>query len=537
MKKKSISIILILLFSGLVFGCTSLLTTTSNSTEKDKEVQASSTNTTIQNTSSENIIISASNSSLVKIIPDLTLPFPIQKNLFSFNTGFMFTAPLEKEPAVKTITQKIKPSALRFPGGTIANYYHPDGIGYGFREEDLNGKFPDITKAMPLFDKNAIFHFADLCKMSNSDVVFVANMLTGTVEETLWCIEYFHQQNIKVVGIELGNELYLTQYRATYPTVDTYIQQAKKYAASIRKKYPNIPLGVVAGDPTESNPKGSYQKFMNQWNAGLGKEKFYDFYIPHLYSKVEVCEQKGGTDLKAVFDCADYTLAPDFYNYQQIVIDHYKQFFGNKKMWITEWNIDAGNITSNTIRHAEFVSEFLLGWVDAAEKNKQVEYLFFHNYGSGGYAAPIFSYTNQQRINYLKREGNIAYNSTYFSFLYLREIIDFKGQRIREKIAYPKGLSNQNVIFKTFYNQSTNSLFLYFINKTTKTVFFEVKGAKGITKSEGIQGKFPWSVAGWNGIHKLAPEKVDMIQYLPKNKNANDYSIPANSIGYLEIKL
>lgn len=539
MKEKPISIILILLFSWILYGCSYLLpvSSTPSTTEKEKEKEPSSSNAPVKNTSNESIQITVSPSSTVMIVPDFSQQYPIEENLISFNTGFMFTAPLEKEPAVKTITQTIRPSAFRFPGGTIGNYYHPDGIGYGFRQEDVKGGFADITKAMPLFDKNAIYHFADLCKMSNSNVVFVANMLTGTVEEALWCIDYFHQQNIKVVGIELGNEFYLPQYRNAYPSVNVYIQQAKEFATQIRKKYPKIPLGVVAGDPTEPNPKSSYLKFMNQWNVGLGKENFYDFYIPHLYSKVEICEQKGGNDLKAVYECADYTLAPEFFNYTQIVLDHYKQFYGNKRLWITEWNMDAGNATSNTMRHAEFVSEFLLTWVDAAAKNKQIEYAFFHNYGSGGYAAPIFTYSNKRNVDYLRKEGNIAYNSTYFSFLYLREIMDQKALRISEKISYPKGLSIQNVIFKTFYSKDKNSLFLYFINKTAQTVNFDIKGAKGIIKSEGIQGKYPWSVAGWNGLYKSSPEQVDLIQYLPKNKGVNDYSMPANSIGYLEIKL
>ena len=94
-----------------------------------------------------------------------------------------------------------------------------------------------------------------------------------------------------------------------------------------------------------------------------------------------------------------------------------------------------------------------------------------------------------------------------------------------------------NVIFKTFLSTNKNSIYLYFINKTEQFIQFEIKGAKGITKIEGIQGKYPWSIAGLNRIYKMAPQQVDLIQFIPNNKNANDYTIPANSIGYLEIKL
>lgn len=449
----------------------------------------------------------------------------------------MFTAPIEKEPAVKTITQTIQPNALRFPGGTIANYYHPDGLGYGFRQEDVKGGFPEITRAMPLFDKNAIYHFADLCRMSGTSVVYVANMMTGTVEETIWAIEYFRSQNIPVAGIELGNEFYLQQYRDRFPTVETYIKIAKEFAAVLRKKFPQIPLGVVAANPTEPNPSNSHGKFQNLWNATLGKESFYDFYIPHLYSNAEVCQQKGGNDLKAIFDCTNLTLAPVHYNYMQVVLDHYKQFFGNKKIWITEWNSEAASYISNSVRQAEFVGEFLMDLIDVAVKNPQVEYAFFHNYGSGGYVSPIFTYTNEKNIKYLRREGNIAYNATYFPFLYLRQLVEQKAIRINEKVAYPSGLTNQNVVFKTFVSSDSKNLFVFFINKTSQKIAFEVEGAQRIMKAEGIQGNFPWSVAGLNGLHKSLPDQVDLIQYIPQNKNAEDYTVPANSIGYLVISL
>lgn len=449
----------------------------------------------------------------------------------------MFTAPIEQEPAVKTITQTLKPSALRFPGGTIGNYYHPDGIGYGLRQEDVKGGFTEITKAMPLFDKNAIYHFADVCKMSNSSVVYVANLMTGTIEETIWAIEYFKSQKIPVAGIELGNEFYLQQYRDRFPTVESYISIAKKFAEALRKKYPAIPLGVVAANPTEPNPSNSYGKFQNLWNATLGKETFYDFYIPHLYSNVEACEKKGGNDLKAVFDCTNLTLAPEFYNYHQVVLDHYKKFFGNKKMWITEWNVDAAGTTANTIRHAEFVAEFLMGLVDVHAKNPQVEYAYFHNYGSGGYAAPVFTYTNEKNVNYLKREGKIAYNTTYFPFLYYRQLLDLNAKRISENIAYPKGLTVQDVVFKTFISNDSQTLYLFFINKTSQEISFEIDGAKSIISKEGLMGKYPWSLAGLNGFYKTLPNMVDMVQYIPNDKNSQNYTIPGNSIGYLAISL
>ncbi|MCO5230785.1 MAG: hypothetical protein M9958_06480 [Chitinophagales bacterium] len=537
--KKHYSVILLWLLSFWWISCTqfpvSSPSTGSKPTPTQPNIPSSKPVENTNNSSQQIVIPNLSNK--VVIQPDYSKQYVPNPNLISFNTGFLFTAPIETEPAVKTITQILRPKALRFPGGTLANYYHPDGKGYGFRQEDVKGGFPEITRAMALFDKNAIYHFTTVCKMANSQVVYVANLMTGTVDETLWALDYFKSQNIQVIGVELGNEFYLTQYRKYFPTVESYIQKAKEYASAIRKKYPQMKLGVVAADPTEANPQGSYQKFQNLWNATLGKEIFYDFYIPHLYSNVSTCEKKGGDDLKAVFGCTDLTLAPEYYHYHQIVLEHYKSFYGNKKMWVTEWNVDAASTVANTIRHAEFVGESLMGLIDLCAKNNELEYAFFHNYGSGGYAAPLFTYTQQQKVNYLKREGNIAYNSTYFPFLYFRELLNLEALRMDEKISYPQNITVKNVVFKTFVSKDKSSIFLYFINKSAEKIAFEVKGAKEIKKIEGIQGKYPWSLAGLNGFYKTLPNMVDMIQYIPNKKDAKDFSVPGYSVGYLEIAL
>ncbi|MCO5249643.1 MAG: hypothetical protein M9887_11930 [Chitinophagales bacterium] len=474
-------------------------------------------------------------SQVLELYPNITTTHKINDKFISFNTGFLFTAPIEDEPEIKTITQTLKPNALRFPGGTIANFYHPDGVGYGLRESETKGRLAEIVKAMPLFKDNAIYHFAKICKMSNSDVVFAANILTGTIDEAVWVLDYFKKQNIKVIGIELGNELYFKQYSDVFPDVQAYIKKAKEFAKVLKQKYPEIPLGAVAGDPTGPNPKGNNEKVMNIWNAAVGKETFYDFYIPHLYSKTQVCQNMGGNDLQKIFDCVNIALAPEHYNYTQIVLDHYKAFYGNKKMWITEWNSEAASYVSNSVRQAGFVGEFLMNLVDASIKNPEVEYAFFHNYGSGGYVSPIFSYTNDTKIKFYKKVGHIAYNTAYFPFLYLRQLISQGAERADETITYPSGMDNQQVVTKTFVSNDKSKLFVFFVNKTTQNIQLNIKGINSLqqTDVQGIMGDFPWSMAGWNGLNHDLPQNVNLIKQIPTTQK----DIPANSVGYFEYRI
>ena len=477
-----------------------------------------------------------STSSQVIIKPDLDSKYAINPNILSFNTGYFFVSPLEQDADVQKFTQNLRPVTLRFPGGTIGNYYHPDGPGYGLRQSDVKGGFPEITKAMPLFQDNAIYHFAQLCKMGNSNAVYVANLMTGTVEETIWAVQYLLSQNIQIKGIELGNEFYLNQYRSVFPTVQSYIAKAKEFAIVLKKKFPNISLGVVAANPTGAQPKDSFGKFQNQWNSALGRETFYDFYIPHLYSNVQACFKKGGS-LKEIFNCANILLAVEHFDYFKIILAHYEQFYGKKPMYITEWNVEAVNEFSNTIRQAEFVGESILNLIATSAQNPELSYSFFHNYGSGGYVSPLFTYTTDSKNKYLKKEGNVAYNAAYFPFSYLRDFLDLKLKGLNEQISYPNGLNNQSVVFKTFISPDSKKLYLFFINKTQNNIAFSIPGAKNILQIKGIRGDYPWSVAGKNGLHKTYPKDVNLIQYINENKAPNDYSVPANSVGYLVIAL
>jgi hypothetical protein len=160
---------------------------------------------------SVNVPKTADAASLI-IVPSFAKPKQINQNIISFNTGFMFSSPMEKEPEVAVITKTLSPKVLRFPGGTIGNYYHPDGIGYGMKKEETGNTLSDLVKAQPLFRQNAIYHFADLCKMSNSKVVYVANMLTGNTDEMLWVLDFFNKAGIDVIAVELGNEFYFSDW-------------------------------------------------------------------------------------------------------------------------------------------------------------------------------------------------------------------------------------------------------------------------------------------------------------------------------------
>ena len=61
----------------------------------------------------------------------------INSNLFGFCTSNSFTYVNTYDTSFLSKVESISPKVLRFPGGTIGNFYHPKGEAYGFRVADV----------------------------------------------------------------------------------------------------------------------------------------------------------------------------------------------------------------------------------------------------------------------------------------------------------------------------------------------------------------------------------------------------------------
>ncbi|MAO71860.1 MAG: hypothetical protein CMD02_05065, partial [Flavobacteriales bacterium] len=61
----------------------------------------------------------------------------INPNLFGFCTSNSFTYVNTYGTSFLSKVDGLSPKVLRFPGGTIGNFYHPKGEAYGFRVTDV----------------------------------------------------------------------------------------------------------------------------------------------------------------------------------------------------------------------------------------------------------------------------------------------------------------------------------------------------------------------------------------------------------------
>ncbi|MCG9134583.1 hypothetical protein J5I95_23210, partial [Candidatus Poribacteria bacterium] len=119
-------------------------------------------------------------------------PQPLRQALYGFNTNMMSGDYGYLDPEFVELTKVLAPKTLRFPGGTVGNFYHWEHGGF-FEDEmtsTLNPKLNQRNKGnyvklqkrrqgKILFDD-----FMQLCDMLDITPVVVVNLWTGSPEES-----------------------------------------------------------------------------------------------------------------------------------------------------------------------------------------------------------------------------------------------------------------------------------------------------------------------------------------------------------------
>jgi alpha-L-arabinofuranosidase len=159
-------------------------------------------------------------------------------------------------PSATQAVSLIRPGVLRFPGGTLSDYYH---WRYGV------GPVSTLTKPTSLLGGPEMSYHGfgtdealKLAAMTGSRLLLTVNVGTGTAQEAADWVRYVNTPTRRVVDWELGNELYAYTFstaaaRITIPP-DVYAQKVKEFAQAMRAVDPGIRIGAIGGDCTVSNP-------------------------------------------------------------------------------------------------------------------------------------------------------------------------------------------------------------------------------------------------------------------------------------------
>jgi hypothetical protein len=284
-----------------------------------------------------------------------------------FNTSNAFHLPLN-ENDIQGISL-LHAEVLRFPGGTIGNFYHPKGSGYGLIPSEfqlLEGKAPETLNNQlnkSLGDStNYLIPFIELAKQTKASVLLVANVVSGTPEELDFLISTVLKNNLAIEGIELGNELFLPAYVNYFPTATEYLNRITPFIQLLKTNYSSIPYSIPVSFGHSSVKRAS------DWNTDIQNKNMSEFLSIHYYSD------------------------PEKRDYIEDYDERYKlllELFPNKHFWLSEFNLlhpgkEYGNSHFQALQNSRLISHVIL-------TSNELNMLIYHNLLGSDHAFSLLS--------------------------------------------------------------------------------------------------------------------------------------------------
>lgn len=427
------------------------------------------------------------------------------------STGYAFDQ--EEIKALDELNLRV----YRFPSGTDSRYYHfftsdtntTPARGYGYRIADVNNdiavhghhEVPNVygspqqyiayEQTLPA-GRNFIYDLIDDAKRDNARVMLVANVVYGIPQEVVAQIALLKQNGVGIAGVEMGNETNADDIGFDGDPA-LYLAKARTFAMAIKAQYPDVKVGLVSA-PHRIPGSDAFIK-NDAWNTAISnalvsESSLYNAYIFHSYPQVK-CDSKPTRE--QVFECAnEYTGYMKNSPTAQAVKDstgknigfptiseslvYFKNKFPGKKMWITEWNLShwtgpayqGSGYYSNSMFNALFTGIYRNELNRFAVENPNViEFAIQHNV-TGFMAYGLYN----------ERLSTETPSISMPNSLYVKRALYHEA--IISKPIYNRSLARVNVSAQTnedvdvygYVDQVSNNLFIYFVNRSGKTVSF-----------------------------------------------------------------
>ena len=378
----------------------------------------------------------------------------INKNLHGINQPFplinMSTREILSLPQVDSLNMKL----LRFPGGTLGNYYRWEFDG--FNVNDLEGH-PNLNTPhrRRLFKKYGnegkkigYEDFINWLAKKGLNGLFVLNVLTETnYENIITALHFAKSKGISISYCEIGNELYYLGVRGNkLRTVQDYIEKVKPLIIKLKTNFPEMKVGI----PISENLNWNHGI---QWNKSIESAKLnMDACVIHPYLR--------------------YSESPTLYldsktfrfvnNDLHILIKRLRSQFPGKKIWITEWNIidKPKFIISKTFLGALYTTDFFLKILNEPD----IELANYHCLIGKSFGLLDF------RMHNGKRE--IIKNYTYFFLEMIGKAFSQCDMTIKPRILSADqldvNLKDKNLETQAFFSEK--SIFLIILNRADKYI-------------------------------------------------------------------
>jgi hypothetical protein len=189
--------------------------------------------------------------------PARSLTAPVNgSNLDYFGVGQPFSS-----PEVITALQTFNSGTLRYPGGTIANYWHWQSgtVDQPTQTTDDTGQIENVPGSTHTYGFT-LRTLRSIVQETGTTPVFDLNVLTSSLADQLAMLRRASALGIPVRYIELGNELYLSYstYTRAFPTAASYADLVAKWAPQIHASFPGAEIAAVGSQPQDTPRERSW---------------------------------------------------------------------------------------------------------------------------------------------------------------------------------------------------------------------------------------------------------------------------------------
>jgi hypothetical protein len=422
---------------------------------------------------------------------------------------------------VVNLTGPIYKGALISLNDPIKTFFQNQlGPNYGFFEVPVSSLDTVALKTIAkytytIFNEPMLKQFMKTIVADNSTVQLA-------VQENMAAIRHLLENDIYIAGIELGNEL-LSEYLLfdddfssnTFTCEDLNTLPPDQIPAATRTV--DLPaIEVVTGmikiwllaeliqdsirtiiDPpfgfpfefpysfmqvippgeeiVRVMPYGALYRLTYLWNQFWAMHDRFDATILHTYMQGFMgCDSLHTHTVDFLSDAG--RLYTRFYTGEFLdrEMEEMHRYIGNKKVWITEWNMNQAQLLGATFTHSTFVSEYFMNMLKRkmAAPGKY-EYLVYHNMNNGGTSKYALFTTQKQGVF---DSSSVRKQMAYFPHHMLSELRKKGYQYSGLSLLHTVTNNTQNIEFQhaVFVHPEDNRLAIWYINYRSDSVYIDL---------------------------------------------------------------
>jgi len=298
--------------------------------------------------------MAASAAPIVRLKPSVA-ERSIPSRMLGMNTPGVFDVPYE-DPKYLAALKAVAPNIIRFPGGTVGNYYNwrigymevPDGPGASvYRKYLIKNALPASRKLHP----KGIFieDWVKIARDMDAALVFNPNLESSSLDEQGAWFADMHGKGIVPNLIEMGTEFFLAMFMDPltlniFPDWAATMKRTKQYYDVMKPYLPKdakVAVQSASSSFHESNPAASANALTRheaQWDADMKPEPWFDAVTTHLYPGLE--GSAGAGALKGLPGNADQVYAAMIARADEgfdRTLDETAARMPGKEIWMTEW--------------------------------------------------------------------------------------------------------------------------------------------------------------------------------------------------------